>query len=383
MDDALKSGAKKLAEALECFGKNYLSAAIVNSLKPVIINAITNLLEETKKEVGMEVEHKEDKLGDGKGAEQPDLFGMELDSVRRFDSGWDYSFTAYTLYCIRVGFNKGGHFFALGAKYEVRYNVLLDMWEKVKAEFKDTKIGPLPHDCLWGTQCFCLERKSDLVGTEHAMKTYLQGLVKEHPTSKSLASYYYLGDDYVLQRRQYAVFSAAYAQTRKQIVKGIPLSGLPAFNEGEALTQLLQEVARQDIVPDVRSHVLKLPGGLCEWRFQRAADTIVLSAIDSAMAVGWPTAQDAVSAGTKAVQKAIDAGAQKLVEELKPVLKKILTLVQSKLAKKDDGKEEHKEESKKKKKPKLVITSVNGDLTRLLLEKNSGMLLTARMPRML
>jgi len=46
-------------------------------------------------------------------------------------------------------------------------------------------------------------------------------------------------------------------------------------------------------------------------------------------------------------KKAIDEGAAKLVELLKPALKKILTLVQSKL-KKDDGKEE-KEESKKKK----------------------------------
>jgi len=350
MEDALKNGGKKLGDALLTFGKNYLSAAVVNGLKPVIIDAITELLEDTKKEVGMKVEEKEDKLGDGKGAEQPDLFGMELDSIRRFDSGWSYSFTSYTLYCIRVGFNKKGDFFALGAKYEVRYNVLKDMYDKIKAEFKDSKIGPLPGDCLHGPYCCCLERKGDMVGTEHAMKTYLKALAKEHPTSKSLPSYYYLGDDYELQQRQYAVFQAAFEATKAELVRGGGLSGLPPFNEGEALTQLLQAIAKQDVVPEVRANVFKLPGGLCEWRAYYYADMAVLSAIDSAMAVGWPKAQDAVSAGTKAVQKAIDSGAEKLVEELKPVLKKVLTLVQSKLSKKDEGKEEHKEERESKKK---------------------------------
>jgi len=296
----------------------------------------------------MKVEEKDDKLGDGKGAEQPDLFGMELDTIRRFDSGWSYSFTSYTLYCIRVGFNKKGDFYALGAKYEVRYNILKDMYDKIKAEFKETKIGPLPADCLHGPYCCCLERKPDMAGTESAMRSYLKNLAKEHPTSKSLPSYFYLGDDYELQQRQYAVFSAAFEATKAELVKG-GLTGLEPFNEGEALTQLLQAIAKQDVVPEVRANVFKMPGGLCEWRAYYYADMAVLGCIDSAMAVGWPKAQDAVSAGTKAVQKAIDSGAEKLVEALKPVLKKVLTLVQSKLNKKDDGKEEHKEESKKKK----------------------------------
>jgi len=353
MEDALKNGGKKLGDALLTFGKNYLSSAVVNGLKPVIVDALTELLEDTKKEVGMKVEEKEDKLGDGKGAEQPDLFGMELDSVRKFDSGWSYEFTSYTLYCIRVGFSKKGDFFALGAKYEVRYNVLKDMYDKVKAEFKDSKVGALPGDCLHGKYCGCLERKPDMIGTETAMKNYLHAIAKEHPTSKSLPAYYYLGDDYEQQQRQYAVFQAAFQATKAELVRGGGLTGLPPFNEGEALTQLLQAIAKQDVVPEVRANVFKIPGGMCDWRAYYFADMAVLSAIDSAMAVGWPKAQDAVSAGTKAIQKAIDAGADKLVEELKPVLKKVLTLVQSKLSKKDEGKEEHKEESSKKKKTEI------------------------------
>jgi hypothetical protein len=188
-----------------------------------------------------------------------------------------------------------------------------------------------------------------MVGCEHNMKTYLHSLAKEHPTSKSIPSYYYLGDDYELQQRQFTVFQAAFAATKAELVKGEFSCDLEPFNEGEALTQLLQAVARTEVVPEVRANVFLLPGGLCSWRAYYYADLAVLTAIDSAMAVGWPKAQDAVSAGTKQVQKVIDEGAEKLVAELKPVLKKILTLVQSKLNKKDEGKEEHKEESKKKK----------------------------------
>jgi len=43
-------------------------------LKPVFKEALLSLLDDTKKEVGMKVEVKEDKLGDQKGAEEGDLF---------------------------------------------------------------------------------------------------------------------------------------------------------------------------------------------------------------------------------------------------------------------------------------------------------------------
>jgi len=352
MEDALKHGAKKLGDAILTFGKNYLSCAVVNGLKPVIINAVTELLEDTKKEVGMKVEVKEDKLGDGKGSEQSDLFGMQLDSIRSIQTGWSYTFTAYTLYCIRVGFNPKGEFFALGAKYEVRYNILSNMFDKFKHEFKDSK-AVLPKDCLHGTYCCCLEHKPDMAGTEQAMKEFLHNLAKEHPTSKSVPSFFYLGDNYKQQQRQYAVFTAAFDATKAQLIKGEFNSPLEPFNEGEALTQLLQGVARTEVVPEVRANVFKIPGGFCEWRAYYYADMAVLSAIDSAMSVGWPQAQDAVNKGTIKVQEAIDAGAAKLVEELKPVLKKVLELVQSKLKKKDDGKEDHKEEESKKNKTEI------------------------------
>jgi len=295
----------------------------------------------------MKVEEKEDKLGDGKGAEQAPLFGMELDSVRAVHTGWNYTFTSYTLYCIRVGFDKKGDFYALGAKYEVRYNILTNMYDKLKKEIPDTKVGPVPPDCKHGSYCCCLEYKPDMEGCQTTMKNYLHGLAVAHPTSKSLPTYYYLGDDYELQQRAFVVFEAAFAATKAELVKGEFHRDLTPFDEGEALNSLLQAVARQEVLQEVRDQAPKLPGGLCEYRMTHSADMAVLTAIDSAMAVGWPQAQDVVNKGKMQVQKAIDAGAEKLVEALKPVLKKILTLVQSKLNKKEE--KEDKEDNKKKK----------------------------------
>jgi hypothetical protein len=345
MQDALKSAGEKLGGVLVTFGKNYLSCAVTAGLKPVIIAAINDLLEETKKEVGMKVEEKEDKLGDGKGQEQPDLFGMDLDSVRAIHTGWNYTFTSYTLYCIRVGFSKKGDFYALGAKYEVRYNILTNMYSKLKKEFKDTKVGPVPPDCKHGPYCCCREYKPDMAGSQTVMREYLNNLSKAHPNSKDLPSYFYLGDDYEQQQRSFVIFEAAFAATKAELVKGDYHRDLTPFDEGEALNSLLQAIARQDVIPEIRQHVTKLPGGMCEYTLYHQADMLVLTAIDSAMAAGWPPVQDLVNKGKKQVQDVIDKGADKLVDALKPVLKKILTLVQSKLA----GKEEKKEESKKKK----------------------------------
>jgi hypothetical protein len=184
-------------------------------------------------------------------------------------------------------------------------------------------------------------------GSQATMKNYLHGLAVAHPSSKSLPTYYYLGDDYELQQRAFVVFEAAFAATKAELVKGEFHRDLTPFDEGEALNSLLQAIARQDVLAEVRDNVMKLPGGMCDYRMTHAADMAVLTAIDSAMAVGWPQAQDVVNKGKIQVQKAIDAGAEKLVEALKPVLKKILTLVQSKLNKKEE--KEDKEDNKKKK----------------------------------
>jgi hypothetical protein len=343
---AIDEAKAKLLGVMESFGKNYLSSMVANALKPVITDALMSMMDDTKKEVGMKPEDKEN--GD-KGNEQKDLFGMQLDSCRKVATSWGFEFTSYTLYAIRVGYNKGGNFYALGAKYEVRYNVIRVMWDKVAKENekdKKEKDAPLPPDCLHGTYCCCLERKSDMSGTEAAMKGYLVAFAAAHRSSSALASHFYLGDNYEAQQRSKVVFDEAFSQTQAALIKGEYIRDLPPYDEGEALKALLLAVSRQDIVPVLRP-LMQLPGGVGAGFAERSLNTTIVGMVDVAMA-GWPVAQAVVDKAKVKVQEMIDSGAQKLVDALKPVLKKVFELVQSKLAKKDEGKEEKLEEKKKK-----------------------------------
>jgi hypothetical protein len=343
---ALEQAKTKLSDTLVTFGKNYLGVMITSTLKPVFKDALLSLLDDTKKEVGMKAEVKEDKLGDQKGAEEGDLFGMALDSCRKVETSWSYSFTAYSLYAIRVGYNKGGDFYALGAKYEVRYDVLRCMHDKVAKENPKEVLPPLPPACLHGTYCCCLTRKSDLAGSEAAMRGYLSEFAKAHRTSAALADHFYLGEKYDVQQRAFAVFQEAYQQTQDELVKGEFIRDLPPFNEGEALKALLLAVARQEVIPLIKS-MFEPPIPQMANRMERSMNGTVITMVDACM-VAWPVAQEVADKAKVKVQELIDSGAEKLVEALKPVLKKVLELVQSKLAKKDDGKEEKLEEKKKK-----------------------------------
>jgi len=271
---------------------------------------------------------------------------MALNHCRKVETSWSYSFTSYNLYAIRVGYNKGGDFYALGVKYEVRYEILSRMHEKVAKENAKEALPPLPPPCLHGTYCCCLTRKSDMAGSEAAMKTYLSEFAKAHRASSALADHFYLGAAFDQQQRAFAVFQEAYQITQDELVKGEFIRDLPPFNEGEALRALLLAVARQEVIPIVKS-MFEPPIPQLAARAEASMHGTVISMVDVVM-TAWPIAQDLADKAKVKVQEMIDTGAEKLVEALKPVLKKILELVQSKLAKKDDGKEEKLEEKKKK-----------------------------------
>jgi hypothetical protein len=66
----------------------------------------------------------------------------------------------------------------------------------------------------------------------------------------------------------------------------------------------------------------------------------------------------AVDKGKEVVNEQIEKGAQKLVDELKPVLKKVLEIVQAKMSKKEE-KEEPKKDDESKKKPQVGDTIKN------------------------
>jgi hypothetical protein len=337
MQDALERGGKRLKDVIATFGKNYVACIVAEGLKPCIVDAITELLEESKKDAGMKVEEKAtDKVADVP-ADQADLFGLDMSRCSAIHTAWYYTYTAYTLYCIRIGY-KGEKFFALGKRYQVGYRVLQDMHQKLKKEFPERAPSALPPDCLHGEYCCCLTYKSDLHHSEETMSTYLREIPKQYSSSKQVPAHFYLGDNYEAQQRGQRVFENAFEMTRAEVFKGVWRRQVKPFDEGEALLELLRTVAIQEICPEVRANnpVVKAMGARAYYR----SDSVVLTAVDTAFAGGWPPVQAAVNKARDSVQAKIDEGAAKLVDALKPVVKKILELAQSKMTKKEQKEEE-------------------------------------------
>jgi len=270
---------------------------------------------------------------------------MELDSIRKVEA-WDYAFTAYTIYCIRVGTVKeSGKFFALGKKYELSYGALEQMHSKIKKEMSGKKVENLPPNAKHGTYCFCLTYKTDMDATKAAMKAYLAHLVKEFPESKSLPDFFYIGDDWVQQQRSFQVFHQAYAYTKKDTMKGDWLAPpIEPFNETEFVSVLLQAVARTEFLEELHQKVPDAPVGRA--KLLAVADRALLGALDTVVSTGWPPVQSTINKAQKEISTLVESGQQKLLEEIKPMLEKVVHMVQSKLKKKEE--KEERTETKKK-----------------------------------
>jgi len=362
MQDAkniIENAGKRLGEVLKTLGEKYLQAVIANGLAPVFTTALKSFTDDAKNQVKAKMEsllddaksdlgkgdEKEDKLGDSKGAEIADIFAVELDSCQVIHTGWSYSFTAYTVFCVRVGTNKDGSFFSLCKKYQINYQTLKNMHSNLKTELKEEKIADLPPDAKHGTYCMCLTHKTDLPGTEAAMKTYLKELSSKYFKAKSLPNTFYLGDKWKQQQRAKKIFDEAFAATKKVVIKGEYYREIDPFDEGQAITQLLRSVARNEVVPQMREKIPKLP--VCYGKLVASMDQLLLTTIDTTMSTVWPVAQKTVDVAKEKVMDLVDKGSEKLVEAIKPVLQKIVELVKSKLEKKEEKKDDNKEMKKK------------------------------------
>jgi len=353
-DEELKKAAILFAECVASMVKNYVSFTISDSLIPVFKEAVMSILNDAKDSMSKSDQPKSfaDSLpSESKGVEEPQMFTMECDDMdyKWRGSAWTY-FATYPVTCVRVGKQKSdGKFFVLGKSYRVRYGVLQRAVEKVRAELdanKDTttkKPADLPAEPIWGTVCCCIEKHDSESAASQAMASYMREFVKDHSKSKALADWFYLGDDYINQQKARAIFKKAYAATKVDVLKGNYFEEhLPPFNEGEAVTLLLQNVARYYVTPELMKLVPTVP--CCQWRLYWGMDTAVQQAIEVAMKA-WDPVQDKVNEVVKVVQKMIDDGAEKLVGELKPLLEKILGVVQKAMG--DGDKKEDKKEEKK------------------------------------
>jgi len=341
--EELKKAAKRFAEVIAIMSKNYVSATIVNGLQPIIDKTVATLTDDVKDKLGKKEEEKPDKLGDSKGAEQPDLFVVECDSLRIIYD-WDNSYTAYNLICVRVG-TKDDAFFTLGRKYTVAYRCLKTMHDKLK---KEEALTPnLPPDCMHGTYCCCLTHKSDMGASERTMKSYMAELVKAYPKSKALPDHFYMGDKWEIQQRSKLIFDSAFESTRNEVIKGAYTTVIPPFDETEGMIQLLRVVARNEVVEKIRAHVPNIP--VIKSHLERGASQSVLAAVDTAVGAGWPPIQNVINHVKEEVLEMLDKKADDVVEKIQPLLKKLLELIQSKLHKKEEKKEDESKDEKKKK----------------------------------
>jgi len=99
-------------------------------------------------------------------------------------------------------------------------------------------------------------------------------------------------------------------------------------------------VAKYYVTPGLMNLIPTVP--CCQWRLYWGMDTAVQQAIEVAM-VAWDPIQDKINEVIKTINKMVNDGADKLVGELKPLLEKILAIVQKAMGEqKEDKKEEKK-----------------------------------------
>jgi hypothetical protein len=348
-EEKLKQVAIDLATVVATMVKNYVGFTISEGLTPVFMGAIKDMLDDAQSELKPKEVSMIDKLKyECHGVDEPGMFTMEVEDMDYKSRGsWSW-FATYPVTCVRVGkAKKDGRFFVLGKEYRVRYGILQRAIEKVRDEEKDQKdakkIEDLPAEPIWGYVCCCIEKHdSESVGSSQ-MRSYWAEFVKDHNTSKALADWFYLGDDFEAQQRSRRIFMLAYQATKLDVMRGnYFVEHLKPFNEGEAVTILLQNYAKQFIQPELYQLVPEIP--VCRWRLLWGMDSAVEQAIEVAMKA-WDPVQDKVNEAGKFIQKEIDNGADKLVEAFKPLLAKVLGIVKEQL-KSDDKSKDEKDDKK-------------------------------------
>jgi len=153
----------------------------------------------------------------------------------------------------------------------------------------------------------------------------------------------------VIQQRSKAIFDDAFAATQAEVIKGAYNPVIPPFDETEGMIQLLRAVARNEFIQAIREKVPNVP--VVKGFLLRGADQGVLTAVDTAVSTAWPPIQSGVNIAKEKTLEILEKKADEIVDKLKPLLMKLLDLVQSKLHKKEEKKEDENKDEKKKEDP--------------------------------
>jgi len=215
---------------------------------------------------------------------------------------------------------------------------------------------------MGGTCCFCITKQpGDLAAHTQLMFNYFDELFKKLPTSKHVAKHFRVSDEWENEQAAKAIFFGAIAATAADLgVEWNP--DIDPFDELEAVTELLKSYVIGQILSTVTDPIEKsdLPN-VGKNAALRAARNGVANAVEVA-AQAWGPLQEVASKAGEVATKKMTESAEKIVEQLKPLIAKAVGVIKEKMAKKAEEKEGEKKDvvEDKEKDTKAAI----GDIAR-------------------
>jgi hypothetical protein len=346
--EKVEEAGKKLGELVVTIGKSYLSAVVADAFGPAISDGIGGLLGDEK--AVFVRDESTPKLAEDKDEKLPDAVFVEVTDAHVIEPKFGAHFLAYTTYAVRIGYLGEGadrHFYVNAQHFKIRYRQLAIAPEKVKLDHKEAKLAPLPPPYKFGgTCCFCIVQKpGDLKAHTVEVKQYFKTL-HNAPFSDGLASHFRVGPSWKEQQAAKQVFFAALASVEK--AEGLPTGSpsLEPFDESEAVLDLLRHYAVEKLLSEILDPIeaQDVPAMV-----KKNLKDAVLGALETAIETagkGWEPAQVAANKAGAVVTKKCQEGADKIVELLKPVLAKVVGIIQEKLSKKESKEDEEKEAKK-------------------------------------
>jgi len=365
----LQEAGKELGKLVADLGVNYVKACVATAFEPAIKDGITAALEDAKEEAGLGApeETPVTKLAYNKDEKERDTFIVNITNSIIQEPEIGSKFVTYQTYVVRIGSSgdekKGKEFYVNGQYFNIRYGQLAKVPNKLRNDFKNDKdkkimAFPAPYQ-IGGTCCFCITKKpGDKAQHDSAMHDYFYNVFQTLPYSKSVADHFHCGDDWEIQQTANQSFYQAVTNTIADY--GITWNPtVDPFDELEAVTELLKAFAINKLLQNLIDPVEKsdLPPALKNSAIQSARSGLA-TAIDTA-SQGWAPVAEGARKVNIAAAKLLKESAEKIVEQLKPLIAKVVGLIKEKMKKKaeEKGGDEGKELDEKKEK-KLEIGDI-------------------------
>jgi len=362
VQDVMTRAGADAAEAIVKLQLNYVKAAVMGVIMPMLQDALKEGIEDAKEEAKGGADEKEIKVVEGPRGRRPlherlakdekeagkDTNIVHLESCPTQAPWLGPAWTGYQMYTIRYGKEaKTNLFYSVGYEYVLRHTNMKQLDKRLREEFKGdaalATLPALPDDCLHGVKCGCIVRTVDAYGQHGRFKPYMAALATApFCHSASAAEFFRVDELYEQRKADFEAFQQAVSDTVEDVLKRTPCRWCEfkdPFDETEAVRQMLYLVLGQ--------HISSLRGlvnpPFCAYNARMAAEGLLVGQLE-VVAGSWSAGQEALNKmKTEAIKAVSDAG-DRLVAGLKPHLIKIMTLINSKMSKPEEKKEEKKED---------------------------------------